>query len=237
MTDRQVAAYVHLDLREVQKLASRGEIPCRKAAGKFIFFKSEVDDWLEMQMHTLGRDRLAGIERGVTAHHGQDSADALVGSLIPSGGIAVPLHAKSREKVIRALVDLADAAGLVHIRDELLAEIRAREELCTTAIVPRLAIPHPRRPVPYDITTSFVVAGVTPRGVPYGCPTGSRTRLFFLVCCKDDRTHVHVLARLARILHDPTHVDALIGAADAEEFDTILNRFEHALVGQYAEGH
>ena len=236
MNDRQVAAYVHLDLREVHKLASRGQIPCRRIAGKFIFHKNLIDDWLETHMHTLGRDRLAGIERGVQEHHGHDDEASLIGSLIPPGGTAVPLRAKSREKVIRTLVDLADEAGLVHMKDELLGEIRRREELCTTALAPGLAIPHPRRPVPYDISASFVVAGVTPTGVPYGCPTGSRTRLFFLVCCKDDRTHVHVLARLARILHDPTHVSELIDAADAAEFDTILNRLEHSIVGQLTEG-
>ena len=30
MTDRQVAAYLHLDVREVAKLASRGKLPARK---------------------------------------------------------------------------------------------------------------------------------------------------------------------------------------------------------------
>ena len=30
MNSRQVADYLHMDLREVTKLASRGQIPCRK---------------------------------------------------------------------------------------------------------------------------------------------------------------------------------------------------------------
>lgn len=236
MNDRQVAAYVHLDHREVLKLAARGQIPCRKVAGSFIFHKGQIDHWLETHMHTLDRQRLAGIERGVREHHGLEDETRVIGSLMPQGGLSVPMHAKSREKVIRALVDLADAAGLVYAKEDLLAEIRHREELCTTALVPGLALPHPRHPVPYDIAASFVVAGVTPTGVPYGCPNGSRTRLFFLVCCKDDRAHLHVLARLVRMLHDPTHVNELINARDAEEFDGILRRLEHSVVDQQTDG-
>ena len=227
MNDRQVAAYVHLDHREVLKLASRGQIPCRKVAGRFIFHKDRIDHWIETHMHTLAPERLAGIERGVREHHGFDDAACLVSRLIPPGAVAVPMHAKSREKVLRALVDLADSAGLVHARDELLDELRRREALCTTALMPGLALPHPRRPVPYDIAASFVVAGVTPTGIPYGCPDGSRTRLFFLICCKDDRSHLHVLSRLAQMLHDPSHVEELTAARNAEEFRRILRRLEH----------
>jgi len=236
MNDRQVAAYVHLDHREVLKLASRGQIPCRKVGGNFIFQRSQVDHWLETHMHTLNRDRLAGIERGVREHHGHDDQAALVSSLIPTDGLAIPLHAKSREKVLRALVDLADQAGLVYARDELLGEIRNREKLCTTAVSPGLALPHPRHPVPYDIAASFVVGGVTPTGVPYGCPNGSRTRLFFLICCKDDHTHLHVLARLAQMLHDPAHVNELISAEGPGEFDEILRRLERGVVEELAAG-
>ena len=236
MNDRQVAAYVHLDHREVLKLASRGQIPCRKVAGSFVFHKDQVDHWLETHMHTLGRDRLAGIERGVREHHGVDDQDASLAALIPPNGLAVPMSAKSREKVLRALVDLADSAGLVYARDELLEEIRRREELCTTALLPGVALPHPRRPVPYDIAASFVVAGVTPTGVPYGCPNGSRTRLFFLICCKDDRTHLHVLARMGQLLHDPTHVNELIAARDAREFADTLERIEQTVTSEDGDG-
>ena len=196
MNEQQVAAYLRLDVREVVKLASRGRIPCRKVGGHFVFRKGEVDHWVETRMHEMNKHQLAGIERGVSAHHGIDDTAEIVCPLIPPEGVAVPLSARSRDGVIRDLVALADAAGLVYARDDLIRNILQREDLCSTAMVPDVALPHPRHPLPNDIAASFVVVGLAPGGIPFGggaqtrssafgvpAHDGGLTRLFFLICC------------------------------------------------------
>ena len=232
MNEQQVAAYLHIDGRELAKLASRGQIPCRKVGGKFRFTKSDVDHWIELSMPQLDKRRLAGIEKGVSRHHGFAEEELLLHPLIPDDGLAVPLDARTADAVIRALVDQADRAGVVHARAELLNEIRQREQLCTTAMLPAVAIPHPRHPLPYDIARSFVVVGVTTSGIPFGAEDGSLTRLFFLVCCKDDRTHLHVLARLARIFHEPGAIEDFIDSPDAEQLAERILRHEQAALAR-----
>ena len=229
MNAQQVAAYLHMDLREVLKLASRGQIPCRKSGSDFVFYKGQVDHWVEAQMHTLGADRLAKIEKGVSAHHGFEHEELVV-PLIPADGIAAPLEARTRDATIRALVDLADAGGLVYNKADLVQEINQREELCSTALIPGVALPHPRHPLPYDIDASFVVVGLTGAGIPFGAEDGSLTRLFFLICCKDERTHLHVLARLALMLHDAQTVENLLRAESGEQLRDALARRERAIV-------
>jgi PTS system nitrogen regulatory IIA component len=230
MNERQVADYLHMDVRELAKLASRGALPCRKTAGGYVFRKGEVDHWIEVQMPGLPRQRLAGIEKGVSRHHGMDHEALLVGPMIPPGGIAVPLRARTRDAVLRGLIALADEAGMVYARDELLDEIRKREVLCSTALAPGVAMPHPRHPLPHDIAASFVVAGLAASGIPFGAVDGSMTRLFFLICCKDDRTHLHVLARLAQMLHDSAAIERLLAAENPDQLrDMLLELEEHAL--------
>ena len=230
MDERQVAAYLRMDVREVIKLASRGHIPCRKVGDGFQFRKGQLDHWVEARMHGLDEQRLEGIEKGVSDHHGFDQSSLVVCPLIPAGGVAVPFGARTRDGVIRDLVDLADTAGLVYVRDELVREIHQREELCSTALAPATAFPHPRHPLPYDLATSFVVVGLAPSGIPYGAEDGSLTRLFFLICCKDDRTHLHVLARLCRMLHDQRHIDGLLGARDGEDLRQMLLQLEESML-------
>ncbi len=230
MNDQQVAAYLHMDHREVLRLASRGQIPCRKTPRGYVFRKGQVDHWIEAQMHKLPRERLAGIERGVSRHHGFDLSAMLVNQLIPPGGLAVPLKVRTRDSVLRTLVELADKAGLVYAKDELLAEVRAREDLCSTALAPGVAMPHPRHPLPHDIAQSFIVVGLSPSGIAFGAPDGSLTRLFFLICCKDDRTHLHVLARLGQMLHDQAAIDGLLAAGSAAELSEMLLELEQFIV-------
>ena len=236
MNATQVASYLAMDLREVVKLASRGQIPCRKLSGdkspndRFMFIKSEVDHWIETRMHTLNSQQLGGISKGVSDYHGMDAEGMLLCSSIPDGGLDVPMHARTREATLRELVDVADRAGMVHLKSDLLDEVRAREELCSTALIPGVALPHPRHPVEYDIVDSFVVVGLTHSGIPFGAPDGSLTRLFFLVCCKDERTHLHLLARLAQMLHTPGVLDELTAADSPEELMKTLRRCEKAIV-------
>jgi nitrogen PTS system EIIA component len=222
MDEQQVSAYLHMDLRKVVKLAARGQLPCRKVGGRFVFHKGEVEHWVEEQIHELPKERLADIEKGVTKHHGFEERSLLVWPLVTAGTLVVPMDARTGDAVLRKLVDHADKAGVVYGKEDLLKEVRAREELCSTAIAPGVALPHPRQPVPYDISCSFIVAGLTSSGVPFGAADGTLSRLFFLICCKDDRTHLHVLARLAQMLHNEVDLSNMISADDAGELGSII---------------
>lgn len=226
MDSLQVAAYLHMDIRELKKLASRDKIPCRRVGDDYQFRKGEVDHWVEVQMHKLGKDRLEDIVKGVSQHHGFDHEAMLVNPMIPDDGVVVPLQARTREAVLRTLVDEGQKRQLVLAKDEVLEEVRRREELCTTAMVPGVALPHPHHPLPWDISQAFIIVGLTPSGIPYGAEDGSLTRLFFFICCKDERTHLHVLARLGRMLHEKGAIDDLLGAEDADELASLIYALE-----------
>ena len=232
MDIQQVARYLHLDQRVVGRLAQRGKLPCRKRSGRLIFQKAEIDHWVELRLHELSDGRLAQIEAGVRRHHGMDEPehDAVICEMIPRGGVVAPLHGRTARGVVEDLLDLADAAGLVFAREELLSAILQREQLCSTAFLPYTALPHPRHPTPYDIAESFIVAGLSPQGVPFAAGDGSLTRLFFLICCKDDRTHLHVLARLGRMLSRREVIGDLLAAGDADGLLDVLRRAEREAI-------
>ncbi|MFP3936815.1 MAG: PTS sugar transporter subunit IIA [Phycisphaerae bacterium] len=232
LDEKQLADYLNMDLRDVRKLASRGKIPCRKTRSGYVFRRGEVDHWVEQRMHELGPDRLGDIEKGVTAHHGIEPESLRICDMIPDGGIEVPLAARTRNSTMRRLVELADKAGLVFDPKKLVAEIEHREEMCSTAIFPHVALPHPRRPMPYDIARSFVIIGSSPGGIPFGSEDGSLTRLFFFTCCKDDPTHLHVLARIASVLHLQGASEELLTAENPDDLLAALRRREEELTGE-----
>jgi PTS system nitrogen regulatory IIA component len=226
MDTQQVAGYLRMDERDVTRLASRGKLPCQKRKRGFVFLKNDIDHWVEIQLHELPHHRLAQIEAGVRRHHGIDREELLVCKMVPPGGIAAPLASRTAGSVLRDLVDLADRSSLVNDREALLEAVGLREQLCSTALLPYTALPHPRHALPYDISQSFVVVGRSDNGIPFSAPDGSLTRLFFLMCCKDDRTHLHVLARISRMLQRREVIDDLLHAADADALRETLVRAE-----------
>jgi PTS system nitrogen regulatory IIA component len=57
------------------------------------------------------------------------------------------------------------------------------------------------------------------------------TDIFFLVCAKDDRSHLRTLARISRMLLRPTMLEELRSADTPEETFEILLAAEHEILG------
>jgi PTS system nitrogen regulatory IIA component len=56
------------------------------------------------------------------------------------------------------------------------------------------------------------------------------TDLFFLVLCRDDRTHLRVLARLTRLFIRPGFLDELRAAESPAEVMEVIGRSERELL-------
>jgi PTS system nitrogen regulatory IIA component len=215
-----LAAYLRRDVREVGKLANRGHLPGRKVAGEWRFARAEINHWLETQLAGYTEDELAGLEE---AHRAGD--EPLLAGLLSPDTVAVPLPASTRASVLKELVTLAERSWQVYDPDAIHEAIKAREEMASTALPSGVAIPHPHRP----LTQAVVAFGRTGREIPFGAPRGGLTDLFFLVACRDDRTHLRVMARLARLFLRPGFLDALRGAEGATEAHELIIEAEREL--------
>jgi mannitol/fructose-specific phosphotransferase system IIA component (Ntr-type) len=82
------------------------------------------------------------------------------------------------------------------------------------------AIPHPRQHDSYLFESSFIVVGRSLQPINFGSPDGRPTKLFFLVCCQDDRLHLHTLARLCFLIQK---TNLLVQIDAAPDPDSIFN--------------
>ena len=110
---------------------------------------------------------------------------------------------------MKELVVLAGATDLLYDADGLLEALHQREELCSTAMAAGIAIPHPRRPLQYAVAKPILVIANTVQGIGFGAPDGHLTDLFFMTCSQDDHHHLHILARLCRMLNNSSLPDDL----------------------------
>ena len=224
----QLAAYLSRDVREVGKLASRGVLPGRRVNGEWRFARAEINHWLEARLHEYSETELEALELA----HAVEVDEPLLGNLLSETLVAVPLGAATRSSVLRELVKLAEGAWQVYDPDAVHEAITQREEMGSTALANGVAIPHAHRPLGDGVLGEPLVAfGKTSRAVPFGGDRGGLTDLFFLVLSKDDRTHLRVLARLARLMLREGFVDQLRSTETPVEAYEMILQAERELLG------
>lgn len=220
----ELASYLHLTPQQVERLVTRGKLPSRRVGGEWRFSRAEIHHWMEEQMGVLDDVELAQLEDSLARN--SESELRLADLLMPEA-IAIPLVARTRDSVIRAMVKLASELGLLWDEEKMAQAIRQREELESTALDCGVALLHPRRPQSNILGDSFVALGVTGTGIAFG---GSRhlTDVFFLIASMDDRTHLRSLARLSRLLSVPSFLDNL-RSCDAVQAHAMIAEAERSL--------
>lgn len=213
LTLEQLTARLGRDAREVEKLVQRGRIPGHRVEGEWRFHPAEIQHWLEQEMRGYTSEELAVVE----ASHRPAEIDETtpIAGLLHRETVQVPLEARTKRSVLESLVEVAGRTWQVWEPATLLQAIQEREDVLSTGFENGVAIPHPRNPMPQALGESLIAYGRTLSGIPFGAPKRALTDVFFLVLCRDSRTHLTVLARLGRLLQSPGFVENLRAAADS----------------------
>src|SRR5919108_6269937 len=103
MSTKEVAAYLGIHEKQVYALAKRGQIPCTRVTGKWLFPLKLIDEWLE-----------AGARRSLRTARAEDRPCLLVaGSDDPSLGILRECYASRGTPTAFFLATVGSKAGLM----------------------------------------------------------------------------------------------------------------------------
>ena len=228
-TVEQVAEYLHLASKDVERLMRESDMPHAVRGGHVLFRRGEIDAWASQRILGLTPRRLdAYHEMSMRGTLEVFPGRALIPDLLKPDYIDLELRSKTRASAIRDMIVLANLTGRVFDARELLASVEAREALCSTALPGGFALLHARQLEAYRFEGSFIVLGRTIQDIPYGATDGRPTRLFFLVCCQDERIHLHTLARLCLIAQKTEVIAQLSEAPNADSAYGLIVAAEQA---------
>ncbi len=227
----EAATYLHVPRQALDRLVKNKEIPFQTQAGRTVFTRYDIDAWASQRILRLSGSNLDDYHRVATKGSRPEAENqAIMPDLIATEWIAPDLAARTSSGVLRDMVQLAERSQKVCDSRQLLQLLEEREQLCPTSVPGGLALLHPRHHTPFMFMESFIAVGRTRSGVPYGAPDGGLTDLFFLVCCKDDRSHLHTLARLCAMCQKTDLLPGLRAASSAAEIAAVIVKSEKDLL-------
>lgn len=226
-----VADYLNLTLADVEHRVKDRVIPFEKRGNRLVFRKDEIDEWASRRIMGFSGDRLAAYHEKSTRHARNILPhETILPEMLAAGFIEFAMTSRTKSSVLHDLVTLADQTGQLNDPKMLLHSLEAREELCSTGMPGGFAVPHLRVQEPYLFETSFLVVGRAIQSIHFGAPDGEPTQLFFLICCQDERLHLHTLARLCLMATKANVLDQLRDASDAQAMRDALIAAEQEIL-------
>lgn len=210
--------------RFVDSLVRNEKLPGVEIEGEWKFDRKELIGWLEQKIKTLDHTHVVELENQISYKPEVDEFDPVTLQL-SKYGILLDVHIDSKLDLLKKIVELSYETGAISDRVTLLDSLKEREELCSTAFPGGVAICHPRTPLPSITKKPFVRLIRSSNPIAFGAEDLHPTSLFFLLVATDDKGHLQTLARLARILDDPTKI-ALKAAKTSQEVYSIIEARE-----------
>jgi PTS system nitrogen regulatory IIA component len=135
--------------------------------------------------------------------------------------VKVPLAGKTKNEVIRELVQVLLDAGRITELESVYDALLTREALGSTGLEQGVAVPHAKTRAVRQLTAAI---GIAPQGVDFQSADGEPSKLFFLLLAPPDQSgpHIQALAEIARLAKSPTFLRLLTEASSGREVAELI---------------
>jgi PTS system nitrogen regulatory IIA component len=141
--------------------------------------------------------------------------------ILDEASIIQDLRSTSKKGVLEELSSVLVEGGKLPDRDKAVQVLLEREKLGSTGIGDGIAIPHGKMKEIKELVTSF---GRSIEGVDFESIDNKPTYLFFLLVAPENSAGIHLkaLARISRLLKDPSFRNRLMEARDRGDLFRII---------------
>jgi len=219
LTAKQLAEYLQLSSRSIYRLLERGDVPATKIGGQWRFRKADVDQWIDLNASRLP-------EELNPLHVDSTSGYPDVNVLLDEANALIRVPAGNRDSVVRSFVSRIRFPEALDL-DLLVERVLERERLCSTAVPEGVALLHTPRNRPRLLKAHDLVAlGQLEHPADFGALDGSLTDTLALILARDERHHLGLLAKMARLFREPALLQGLRSARTARAAVELVRRTE-----------
>ena len=201
-----VAELLSVSETTVRHWIQEGAIPSYRLNRQYRFSRVELEDWV-MSRH-LEQNTPRKPPEGLTLQRkNQGSRQFSLYRAIHHGGVYDRIPGKARDEVIRNTTALL-APKLNWDADVVADLLIDREKMMPTSLGSGVAIPHTRDFIPSGSNNTVTVV-FPEEPIDYGALDGEKVHTLFFLFAADDKSHLHLLAKIAYLSHQPALIQEL----------------------------
>jgi fructose-specific phosphotransferase system IIA component len=135
------------------------------------------------------------------------------------------MKATTKDEAISELVALAGTSNMIKDEQQLLQDVKEREELVTTGVGYGVAFPHAKTKSAKGIVITF---GRQDKGIDFDAMDHKPVKLFFLIAAPEDAigAHLNVMARLSYLMKSEENRDTLLEATSPGDVLTLMDKLD-----------
>jgi excisionase family DNA binding protein len=205
MSVSEVSSFLSLSASSVYSLV--GELRAVRVGGRWHFRTTDVEQWL-LKNREAGEPQIEPVrELGSRVRLSPHVEESNVFLDVTETDASTLI----RNAIRRARLDLSEGPEAA-AKERIYESIMEREALCSTALHPDVAFPHPRDPekCPFGRDQIVVVRAAQP--VEFREINGYRPRIVFLLFARTVSLQLLWEARLSHLLQDDAFVQAILSA-------------------------
>ncbi|HXE98115.1 MAG TPA: PTS sugar transporter subunit IIA [Dongiaceae bacterium] len=216
-----LAAAIGVDEKTVLNWIKSGGLPAHKQDDRYRVNRVDLLEWATSQGITIPPE--------IFAAGGENPERPLVSEALFQGGIYYDLPGDTPESALREVVSrLQLPPGLAP--EFLLQTILAREALGSTAFGNGIAIPHVRNPIVGPAGESAISLCFLRNPIDFDAVDGQPVTILFTLVTPNVKAHLHLLAKLAFLLHDQPFQELLHRPGSEAEIMAAIRQLEETII-------
>ncbi len=225
LSETDIAKFLGQSLPDTRRAIKSSKLKSISRQGHKVFPRDDVLNWLAENFTSLTSERLMRADHSSADSAGLDPFSCGITQLLSESEVSFPDNASTRSSVLRFVSGKAVERGAVYDAAELREQLEQRETVVSTALKCGAALIHPLDIRQLYVEKELLALIIPPHPIPFGESSGRLTSLFFLLLFPDPHRHVHILARLNRLLRSNDFIENILCAVSHEEaLDMVYRR-------------
>lgn len=222
LTIKQLSDYLMVSEKTIYRMLDKGLLPAVRVGAQWRFRKRDVDGWLDEQVKKVDVEG----QRAFLAE--LEPAEIDIHPLLLPENVWLDVPPLPRDELIEWMVSRATLDAGVD-RPALAQSIRARELVCSTALVRDAAFPHPNEPASFRFSRKRVLLAVTKEPADFHDPHGHRPRVVVLILARTVQGHLHAISRAVKLFGSASLISRILKSRTAVEVIGVIREAEQKL--------